>query len=111
MVRQGYGTCSETIAAQLPFIYGEFLCASRSELTFTSVPRPLFVEEYGLKRLTEQRNTLVEMDRDSFESGNWADFVETAWQQHQERPPPAIEEEDAGTVIVRELEAWLGVPV
>jgi hypothetical protein len=47
------------------------------------------------------------MDRESFEEGNWADFIETAWQQHQAREPPQTKEEDAGAVIVRELEAWL----
>ena len=75
--------------------------------TISVVPRPLFVEEYGLKRLTEKRTTLVEMDRNSFENGTWADFVDLAYTTHQERSVPLIEEEDAGRFIVNEIEEWL----
>lgn len=72
----------------------------------------MFVEEFGLKRLTKAHNTLVEMDRASFEEGQWAPFVESAYHQHQKRKlmPPTIDTEElksAGRVIVGHLEHWL----
>ncbi|KAH9447394.1 hypothetical protein Pst134EA_029432 [Puccinia striiformis f. sp. tritici] len=57
----GYGTCSEVIATKTPFI---------------SVPRKMFVEEYGLKRLMKETNTInVEMSIKEFEDGRWASFI------------------------------------
>jgi len=65
------------------------------------------VEEYGLKRLMEQRNTIVEMDRSSFEQGYWAQFVQEAYEKHQARNIKPVVEEDAGTFIAREVENWM----
>jgi len=57
----GYGTCSEVIATRTPFI---------------SVPRKMFVEEYGLKRLMRRTCTInVEMSIREFEEGRWASHV------------------------------------
>lgn len=72
----------------------------------------MFVEEFGLKRLTEARNTLVEIDRGSFEAGQWAPFVDAAYQKDQERKAAGkVWEEapgvDPGKVIVSHLEQWL----
>lgn len=57
----GYGTCSEVIATRTPFI---------------SVPRKMFVEEYGLKRLMKETSTInVEMSIKEFEDGRWASYI------------------------------------
>ena len=65
MAFQGYGTCSETVATQTPFVY---------------VPRPLFVEEFGLKRLMDDSGTAVPMARADFEAGRWARLILQAWE-------------------------------
>lgn len=57
----GYGTCSEVIATRTPFI---------------SVPRKMFLEEYGLRRLMRRTCTVnVEMSIRDFEEGRWASYV------------------------------------
>ncbi|KAH8928421.1 hypothetical protein BT69DRAFT_1257396 [Atractiella rhizophila] len=91
----GYGTCSETLSTRTPFIF---------------VPRPLFVEEYGLKRLMKSQGVCVEMKREDFEEGTWAGYVLEAFRLGEERRKKGEEEEekeDAGLVIVRELERFL----
>lgn len=42
------------------------------------MPRPLFVEEYGLKRLMLSQGTAVEMTRTDFEAGMWETYVTEA---------------------------------
>ncbi|MBW0535079.1 hypothetical protein O181_074794 [Austropuccinia psidii MF-1] len=61
----GYGTCSEVLTTMTPFIY---------------VPRSMFVEEYGLKRLMLKHLTTLEMSRKDFENGSWKDYIESAYQ-------------------------------
>lgn len=100
---QGYGTCSETVATQTPFLY---------------VPRPLFVEEFGLKRLMDQRGTALPMTRADFEAGRWSKLVLQAYEmgkkkkeQHREdhlaRLASGEQEESAGTIISLELEKFM----
>ncbi|TDL16548.1 hypothetical protein BD410DRAFT_617002 [Rickenella mellea] len=60
----GYGTVSECVDAQTPFIY---------------VPRPLFIEEHGLRRLLATEGVGVELARRDYEAGNWAPSVSHAW--------------------------------
>lgn len=45
------------------------------------VPRPLFVEEHGLRLLLEEEGTGVELSRHEYESGQWAKKVEQAYLQ------------------------------
>ncbi|KAK4046751.1 hypothetical protein OIV83_005856 [Microbotryomycetes sp. JL201] len=92
----GYGTCSETISAATPFVY---------------VPRPLFIEEFGLRRLMRQRGTSVELSRTDFEAGRWQMHVQHAFElgQHEKRK---LKERgwtgnDAGKVIRDEIEKFL----
>ncbi|KAA1125191.1 hypothetical protein PGTUg99_000568 [Puccinia graminis f. sp. tritici] len=60
----GYGTCSEVIATRTLFI---------------SVPRKMFVEEYGLKRLMKESSTInVEMSIKEFEDGRWASILNSS---------------------------------
>ncbi|CAL1716937.1 unnamed protein product [Somion occarium] len=60
----GYGTVSECVDSCTPFVF---------------VPRPLFIEEFGLRMLLEQEGVGVELSRTSYESGEWARAVEEAW--------------------------------
>ena len=41
--------------------------------------RPLFIEEHGLRLLLEKDGIGVELSRDAYESGEWADAVKEAW--------------------------------
>ncbi|KAI9030167.1 hypothetical protein CLU79DRAFT_734403 [Phycomyces nitens] len=59
----GYGTCSECIGHQTPFVY---------------VSRPQFVEECGLLKLMKDQGSAVELSRKDFEDGVWADTIEEA---------------------------------
>ncbi|KAK9894893.1 hypothetical protein P389DRAFT_161703 [Cystobasidium minutum MCA 4210] len=103
----GYGTCSETVSSQTPFVY---------------VPRPLFVEEFGLKRLMEASGTAVPMTRADFEAGNWAKLIAQAYDlgkekrrkhvsSHEERVnnfmDAGLEEESAASVIAGEVEKFM----
>lgn len=72
----------------------------------------MFVEEFGLKRMTAARNTLIEIDRASFEAGRWASFVNAAYEEHQERKSKGQmwslpSDSNPGKVIVGHLEEWL----
>ncbi|GAA5853614.1 hypothetical protein JCM8547_007384 [Rhodosporidiobolus lusitaniae] len=92
----GYGTCSETLSCRTPFIY---------------VPRPLFVEEFGLKRLMQARGTSLELDRADFEAGRWEFHIEEAYEQgrvvKEEARRVGFQDEKAGEVIRREIERFM----
>ncbi|KAI7874829.1 hypothetical protein K492DRAFT_137311 [Lichtheimia hyalospora FSU 10163] len=59
----GYGTCSECIGHGTPFVY---------------VPRPQFIEEYGLLKLMQDQGSAVELRREDFEDGYWGEAIEKA---------------------------------
>ncbi|CAO3600399.1 unnamed protein product [Absidia cylindrospora] len=61
----GYGTCSECIGHHTPFVY---------------VPRPQFIEEFGLRKLMQDQGSAVELHRDDFEAGRWGRALEEAAQ-------------------------------
>ncbi|GAA6054431.1 hypothetical protein JCM3770_007213 [Rhodotorula araucariae] len=92
----GYGTCSETLSCRTPFIY---------------VPRPLFVEEFGLKRLMHARGASLELSRADFEAGRWSLHVDEAYELGRAAKEQARREgfvdEHAGEVIRREIERFL----
>ncbi|SJL09932.1 uncharacterized protein ARMOST_13314 [Armillaria ostoyae] len=60
----GYGTVSECVDSATPFVY---------------VSRPLFIEEHGLRLLLDNEGVGVELPRDSYEAGEWADAVQDAF--------------------------------
>ncbi|KAF8174465.1 hypothetical protein K438DRAFT_1848979 [Mycena galopus ATCC 62051] len=62
----GYGTVAECVYSRTPFVY---------------VSRPLFIEEHGLRRLLDldHDGVGVELSRESYEAGDWAEAIETAW--------------------------------
>ncbi|CAG8515596.1 4039_t:CDS:2 [Cetraspora pellucida] len=64
MGKLGYGTCSECIGHGKPFIY---------------VPRPQFIEEYGLRSLMETQGLCVEMSKEHFETGQWKEYILKAY--------------------------------
>ncbi|GAA5871750.1 hypothetical protein JCM16303_000853 [Sporobolomyces ruberrimus] len=92
----GYGTCSETLSCKTPFVY---------------VPRPLFVEEFGLKRLMNRRGVSLELARTDFEAGRWEFHIEEAYEQGREAKELARKEgfvdEGAARVIREEIEKFL----
>lgn len=45
------------------------------------VPRPAIIEEFGLRLLLEAEGVGVEFTREKYESGDWAEAVETAWKR------------------------------
>ncbi|KAG0173761.1 hypothetical protein DFQ28_011248 [Apophysomyces sp. BC1034] len=59
----GYGTCSECVGHGKPFVY---------------ISRPQFIEEQGLLKLMQNQGSAVEMSREDFEQGRWADAIEAA---------------------------------
>lgn len=59
----GYGTCSECIGHNTPFVY---------------VPRPQFIEEQGLLKLMSDQGSAVELTRQDFEDGKWEKAIELA---------------------------------
>lgn len=48
------------------------------------MPRPLFIEEFGLRLLLNQEGVGVELSRLSYESGEWARAIDDAWQKGKE---------------------------
>ena len=66
----GYGTTAECVDAATPFVF---------------VPRPLFVEEHGLRRLLEEQGTGVELTRVMYEEGDWKEAVSRAWEMGREK--------------------------
>ncbi|KAA1098792.1 hypothetical protein PGTUg99_018044 [Puccinia graminis f. sp. tritici] len=107
----GYGTCSEVIATRTPFI---------------SVPRKMFVEEYGLKRLMKESSTInVEMSIKEFEDGRWASYIlradrlkqqqvpkdhPTSSNHHQQNPKLILNESQNGhavDIVVDHLEVFM----
>lgn len=41
--------------------------------------RPLFIEEHGLRLLLDNEGVGLELSRDAYEAGDWADTVQEAW--------------------------------
>ncbi|GAA6061561.1 hypothetical protein JCM10212_001093 [Sporobolomyces blumeae] len=92
----GYGTCSETLSCKTPFVY---------------VPRPLFVEEFGLKRLMQARGVSLELARTDFEAGRWEFHIEEAYERGRATKDDArargFEDEGAAEIISREIERFM----
>ncbi|KAI0768005.1 hypothetical protein BD413DRAFT_479847 [Trametes elegans] len=97
----GYGTVSECVDACTPFVY---------------VPRPLFIEEHGLRLFLQREGTGVELSRTQYEQGEWAQAVETAWHAGRERKAQKrcegetgkrrVEGEQMAREVVEWVERW-----
>lgn len=82
----------------------------------STVPRPLFIEEHGLRLLLEREGVGIELSRHSYESGEWAAAVETAYQKGKgakigkrsegETGKRAAEGKILATGLVRWVERW-----
>ncbi|KAI0749755.1 hypothetical protein C8Q80DRAFT_1232487 [Daedaleopsis nitida] len=77
----GYGTVSECVDSCTPFVY---------------VPRPLFIEEHGLRLYLEREGVGVELSRTQYEVGEWADAIEVAWQRGREAKARKRQEGETG---------------
>lgn len=84
-----------------------------------TVPRPLFVEEFGLKRWMESTAIpSLALDRTTFEAGQWEDHILVAYSRGKEikdelrRQDELVVDESAGGIIVGEimkfLDEWQG---
>ncbi|PIL35394.1 hypothetical protein GSI_02120 [Ganoderma sinense ZZ0214-1] len=99
----GYGTVAECVAARTPCVY---------------VPRPLFVEEHGLRAFLEREGVGVRMGRERYEVGEWAGSVWEAYVRGREgkermrRTGEGEEErgwrEEEGREMARGLVEWVG---
>jgi len=95
----GYGTVSECVDACTPFVY---------------VPRPLFIEEFGLRLLLQQEGVGIELSRASYESGEWANAIEEAWLKGRERKARKRREGETGRrkqegrVMAQTIVDWVG---
>ena len=94
----GYGTVAECVAARTPCVY---------------VPRPLFVEEHGLRAFLEREGVGVRMGRERYEVGEWAESVEEAWVRGREgkermrREGESGRREEEGREMARGLVEWV----
>lgn len=94
----GYGTVSECVDACTPFVY---------------VPRPLFIEEHGLRQLLATEGVGVELSRISYEMGEWADAVEEAWlkgrhaKEKKRKEGETGKRHEEGRQMANELVRWL----
>ena len=78
--------------------------------------RPLFIEEHGLRLLLDKDGVGVELSRDSYEAGNWADAMESAYEkgkaakalkrQEGETGKRAAEGKEMATYLVDWVERW-----
>ncbi|KAI0072755.1 hypothetical protein K474DRAFT_1667435 [Panus rudis PR-1116 ss-1] len=97
----GYGTVSECVDSATPFVF---------------VPRPLFIEEFGLRMLLERDGVGVEMTRTAYETGEWAKYVQEAWTKGKDAKARKRAEGETGrrkregkemaTMLVEWVEKW-----
>ncbi|KAI0360209.1 hypothetical protein OH77DRAFT_911072 [Trametes cingulata] len=94
----GYGTVSECVDACTPFVY---------------VPRPLFIEEHGLRLFLAREGVGVELSRAQYEQGEWADAVEAAWRAGRDAKARKRREGETGwrgregAAMAREVVEWV----
>ncbi|KAI0822506.1 hypothetical protein BC628DRAFT_663676 [Trametes gibbosa] len=94
----GYGTVSECVDACTPFVY---------------VPRPLFIEEHGLRLFLSHAGVGVELARAQYEQGEWADAVEAAWRAGRDaktakrRKGETGQRREEGAGMAREVLEWV----
>ncbi|KAI0091036.1 hypothetical protein BDY19DRAFT_984075 [Irpex rosettiformis] len=80
----GYGTVSECVDACTPFVY---------------VPRPLFIEEHGLRLYLEKEGVGIELSRSAYEAGDWAAAVQEAYEQGKGRKSKKKAEGETGKLV------------
>ncbi|KAI1796995.1 hypothetical protein LXA43DRAFT_911338 [Ganoderma leucocontextum] len=95
----GYGTVAECVDARTPCVY---------------VPRPLFVEEHGLRAFLEREGVGVRMERERYERGEWAGCVEEAYlkgregKERKRREGETGRRAEEGREMARYLVEWVG---
>ncbi|KAF7731008.1 hypothetical protein EC973_001054 [Apophysomyces ossiformis] len=89
----GYGTCSECVGHGKPFVY---------------VSRPQFIEEHGLLKLMHNQGSAVEMSRQDFEQGRWAEAIEAASKLSGRcSEPERLVGHNGGEIAARTLEQFV----
>lgn len=89
-----------------------FSGAHLTTLHTPTVPRPLFVEEHGLRLLLEAEGTGVELSRHEYETGQWAKKVEKAYRQGKKanhtknRTQNEQEVMDLASWVVENVRTW-----
>lgn len=83
---------SECVDACTPFVY---------------VPRPLFIEEHGLRLFLDSEGVGVELSREAYEAGDWAAAVQEAYDKGKERKVAKRPEGETGCLAAagREMAA------
>lgn len=77
------------------------------------VPRPLFIEEHGLRLLLESEGVGVELSRGFYERGEWADAVQEAYMRGKKAKAKKRQEGETGKrrqegrQMAEELLDWL----
>ena len=64
--------------------------------SLSSVPRPLFIEEHGLRLLLESEGVGVELSRGCYERGEWADAVQEAYMRGMQAKAKKRQEGETG---------------
>ncbi|KAK7031204.1 hypothetical protein VNI00_013620 [Paramarasmius palmivorus] len=84
----GYGTVAECVDSKTPIVF---------------VPRPLFIEEHGLKLLLRESGVPgVELLREEYENGEWSHKILEAWMRGQEGKEERRREEEEGLVVAQD---------
>ena len=77
------------------------------------MPRPLFIEEHGLRLLLESEGVGVELSRGCYERGEWADAVQEAYMRGKKAKAKKRQEgetgkrREEGKKMAEELLEWL----
>lgn len=108
---------SECVDACTPFVYGRLIFRLRrreiDQCLLRTVPRPLFIEEHGLRQLLATEGVGVELSRISYEMGEWADAVEEAWlkgrhaKEKKRKEGETGKRHEEGRQMANELVRWL----
>lgn len=65
-------------------VKSQSVALSREMLIVPLVSRPLFIEEHGLRLLLDREGVGLELSRELYETGEWADTIKEAWTKGRE---------------------------
>ena len=76
---------------------------------FVYVPRPLFIEERGLRLFLEREGVSVELSRDAYEAGDWAAAIQEAFDKGKDRKGAKRREGETGQLAAAGMEMAAGL--
>lgn len=106
--------CRCVYAVRLRYVCTSYFPTSPQTHPYPAVPRPLFIEEFGLRLLLEQEGTGVELSRSSYESGEWAAAIDEAWHAGKARKAAKRKQgetgkrKEEGRKMAQEIVEWVG---